>query len=612
MQRLKKGLSFFLWFIFFLVVIIAGTGYALFRSSAVQTFVAQKAAAYFSNKINAKVTLSEIDVAFPTLIIVKNIYVSDQHKDTLLFAKQLSVDISKTVNANRRLELQSISLYDGRFKLIQYPNEKDLNVQFLIDAFDTGPAIKNAKPFVNLIRKLKLHNINFSYQYLEGLEHTKIINFSDIYAANLTADVDSLEVIKDTIAFNLKSLSAYEKCGLHIKHFKAKTRISPSFVEFKNMFCQLTDSKLTGDFSFLIESYKDFSDFETKVRMKGDFQKSYLQLGDLAYFAKEMEGISKKIILEGKISGTQSNLKGRNLDISFGEKSRFKGNVSMKGLPNWENTFTILDIESFTTNLKDLQEIPEYPFTSDKFLSLPKEIGFMGTMVYSGSFTGFESDFVSYGDLKTDIGKISLDIDMKTEDKSGLAIYKGTIKTEDFNLGKYFQLQEYVGKLSLNVEIDGKGLQQDNVNTLIKGNVSSIDFNKYIYHNIKVDGNFAKNIFSGIFSVYDDNIQMDFIGDIDLRNDLPHFDFKADLKKANLTNLNFVSTKQKLIFSSKINANITGDNLDNLVGNITLNHTIETQKTQGILINKIFIESIIEENNRILSFDSDIDRKSVV
>ena len=606
MQRLKKGLSFFLWFIFFLVVITAGSGYALFRSSAVQTFVAQKLASYFSNKINATVTLSEIDVAFPTLILVKNIYVSDQHKDTLLFAKQLSVDISNTVNANRRFELQSISLYDGRFKLIQYPKEEDLNVQFLIDAFDTGPGIKNAKPFVNLIRKLKLHNINFSYQYLEGLEHTKIINFSDIYAANLSADADSLEIIKDTIAFNLKSLSTYEKCGLHVKQFKAKTRISPSFVEFKNMYCQLPESELTGDFSFLTESYNDFKDFETKVKMKGNFQKSFLQLGDLAYFADEMEGISKKIELQGKISGTQANLKGRNLDISFGKKSRFKGNVSMKGLPNWENTFTILDIESFETNLKDLQEIPQYPFTSDKFLALPKEIGYMGTMIYSGSFTGFESDFVSYGDLKTDIGKISLDIEMKTEDKSGLAVYKGKIKTEEFNLGKYFQLEEYVGKLSLNLDIDGRGLKQNNVNTLVKGNVSALDFNNYIYHNIKVDGNFAKNIFSGIFSIYDDNIQMDFNGDIDLRNDLPHFDFEADLKKANLTNLNFVSTKQKLIFSSKIDAEITGDNLDNLEGKITLNHTIETHKTQGLLINKIFVESKIEENSRIISFDSDI------
>ena len=242
----------------------------------------------------------------------------------------------------------------------------------------------------------------------------------------------------------------------------------------------MPESELKGDFSFLTESYDDFKDFETKVRMKGNFQKSYLQLGELAYFADEMEGISKKIQLQGKISGTQANLKGRNLDISFGKKSRFKGNVSMKGLPNWENTFTMLDIESFETNLKDLQEIPEYPFTSDKFLSLPKEIGYMGTMIYSGSFTGFESDFVSYGDLKTDIGKISLDIEMKTEDKSGLAVYKGKIKTEEFNLGKYFQLEEYVGKLSLNLDIDGRGLKQNNVNTLVKGNVSALDFNKYI------------------------------------------------------------------------------------------------------------------------------------
>lgn len=603
--KLRKYFRLFLFIIVFIIISCLGLGVTLFRSGLFQTFITKQIISYYESKLNAEVRIKKIDIAFPMLIVAKELYISDQHKDTLIYAETLSLNFFNFINKNRRMEIEAIQLYNGRFNLCQYKNEKDLNVQFLIDAFDTGPSNPKLKPFENIIRNIKLYKIDFTYKNFNYSEPSNIINFDDIQTKYLFADLKNFSIVRDTFSMDIKQMSFVEKCGLRIKDFKAKTRISPSFLEFNKMSLNTGKSLIQGSFSFNMNDYDDFSDFESKVFLNGKLENTILQLSDTKYFHENMNGIDMVIQLNGQIAGTECNLKLKNLEIEYGKNTYFNGNITMRGLPDWQNTFTTLDIKKFRTHKKDLEAIPLYPFTEGRNAYIPKEIETLGIFEYKGNFSGFESEFVSYGSLSTDIGKISMDIEMQTDEKTGLAVYNGKIEAEKFNLGKYFDLYPMVNEISLTADIDGKGLKQNNVSANIAGSITSFGLNNYKYENIQVNGLFEKNVFSGIFTVSDENIEMSFDGDIDLRDTLPKFNFIADVRKADLKNLNFIETKNPFILSTTVTADFSGNDINNIIGNIQLYRTVEVQKSSGLLINNIEINSEMINDIKRISLNSD-------
>src|SRR5258708_563540 len=74
----------------FLVVIVL----FLLQTSSVQNFGRKKIQAYLESKLHTKVIIGELSVDFPKNIVLKNIYLEDQHRDTLLSAGNLNLDVN--------------------------------------------------------------------------------------------------------------------------------------------------------------------------------------------------------------------------------------------------------------------------------------------------------------------------------------------------------------------------------------------------------------------------------------------------------------------------------------------------------------------------------------
>jgi len=584
--------------------------FAVVNTPKVQTYLAQKLAAYLSKQLKTEVTIGRVEIEFIKTAVLHNLHINDLHHDTLIFVSVAKIDYSGFFAKENRIQLSKIELENGRLKIGQYANEKDLNIDFFIDFVSPPSKVKRPKNYKyqtiasdNFILK----NIDFSYRFESDTAiDPHIFNSSYIHVKRLFAGIQKFKVLKDTISFYCRHLEGTERCGLRINELEAQMRISPAFLEFDNFKLNTNHSKLAGTFHLNTNSFKDYSNFEEAVHMKGKFSKSEFQLADAAYFNKTIEGLKMKILFEGEIKGTEASLKGKNLKIKFGENSIFKGNVSMNGLPNWDNTFTHLDIDELITNKQDLEQIQSYPFTTGEKLVLPPEIEKFGNMNIKGTFTGFESDFVATAFITTAIGKLETDIEMKTNDTNQLAYYKGKLKTTDFNLGEYYNMQDVIGKLTLDVDVNGHGLKKNNVNTNITGNVQMFQFNNYNFNNIAVNGNFTKDIFDGNFSMNDENAVLDFDGTINLVNKYPKFDFASNIKYVNLQKLGLTSSDKKAIVSSNLQVDIVGDNIDNLVGTITAENTIFQEQNKAYKINNISVASTTNGTQKRLSIISDI------
>lgn len=580
--------------------------YLLLRSSRAQNYISKKATNYFSELLHTKVEIKGVDVELFRKIVLEGVYIEDLHHDTLLYASKLKIDINDVNLKKRKLTLQQISIHNTRASLVQYLNEKDFNYQFIIDAFASKDTSKTDSSLWKVdFGDILLDNADFSYIYQKDTARTYGVNYSDIRARQINSKISNIKFDKDTIMAKIEYLSVKEKSGFVLQDFSCLFKISPRGMDFNALKIKTEHSEVATDLSFRYNAYEDILDFNNKVQMRARFDKTKVEMADIAYFAPALEGIQKSLILSGNISGRVNDLKGKKLDILLGSSSEFHGNLDIVGLPNIEETFIHLNVDRLTTNRNDLLQIPIPPFKEKVKLEIPEQIGLLGQVKFQGAFSGFFNDFVTYGTFSTALGEVSSDLAMQ-ENKEHKVSYQGKIKSSDFNIGKFLALDKILGKISIDAAVDGSGLERDKVNATLKGVVKNIEFNNYNYQNLSVEATLSKKIFNGSLSVKDENLNMDFNGNIDFIHQTPTLNFVSNINKANFPALHFYKTNKITNFSARLALNIMGSNIDNFIGNINIDNV--NYREDSISYKSKNISLIAEESDgtRSIRLNSDM------
>lgn len=566
-----------LYFLSSLFLLFAALAFALYNP-LFQTWAANRVGWYFSKQWGTNVRVQGVDIEFWKKIVLEGVYVEDLHKDTLLYTKKLKLDIGVFNLDSSNVILDNVILEKATVKLYHYENDSVFNFQFLIDAFasDDTSAAGSAK-WNFAVKGITLNNIRFAYKIESDTVHLKGINFSDIALNDVNGKISDLSFDADTTHFTINSFSLVEKSGFILKNLAAKASISPAFMKLDQLNVISNKSNINADLLFQYAAYNDFNDFIDKVKMKVDFKKSDIEMEDVAFFSPELYGLKKKVFLNGLVSGTVSDLKGRNIMLVLGNETSYKGNFDMTGLPDINQTFMSFDAKEFKTSRKGIEGIPLPPFSEQHAISLPENVSLFGVIRFKGNFSGFYNDFVSYGKFSTALGYISTDISLKEDTVSGKAIYRGKFSCQNFNLGKFLESEKYVGQVSASVIIDGKGFSKTDAVASVEGVVSNFELNGYNYKNTNLKGKLARNVFDGTLEVNDENLQLGFNGNIDFSQSPTRVNFISDITKANLSALNFSGKEETIGIAARIDVNAVGSTIDDVTGTMQLNNLVYTK-----------------------------------
>lgn len=574
---------------------------------SVQTWAGHKAANYLSERLKTKVEIGRVEIEFFSKVVLSDVYIEDRHQDTLLYAKQLKLDISQFSIQNERIDIEQIQLTDTKAHLVKYASDSSFNYRFIIQEFvkkDTTKKDTTGGWVVNF-NDIALNNVEVIYRNEHhNTNKRESINFNDIDVRKINGKITGIVIDKDTLHAKIAQLSAVEKSGFTLEALSCSLRIDPHLAVMKDLQVRTPKSLVATYLEFGYKSYDDFDSFEENVRMKADLTPSKLYIGDLGYFASELLYNKQSIMLEGNVTGKVVDLRGKDLHILFGEKSEFKGDVSFTGLPDIDETAIGLDVEKLTTNKQDLEKIQVPPFKDNKYIELPDNMAMLGQMSFKGDFDGFINDFYAHGTFTTALGNISSSIAMQQDEKTKEVSYRGKIRSSQFNIGKFIAVND-IGRVTIDAEVDGKGLSKDNINAKLDGVVKSIEYHGYNYQNANVQGELAKNIFKGLLTVKDDNIDMVFNGTVDFSKKLPTLDFISTIEYADLKALNFVKSDKSSKLSTQVAINVTGDNIDNLIGRINFDNTVYKEDKESYKL--AYFDLIASENNgnRTLKLSSD-------
>src|SRR5450432_4806423 len=149
----------------FLVVILL----ILLQTSSVQNFGRKKIQAYLESKLHVKVIIGELSIDFPKNIVLKNIYLEDQHRDTLLSAGNINLDVNLWGLFNHKIVVNNVSMDHWTVHMERLLPDSDFNYSFIIKAFASADpsqekATKGNSPWIFELRNVHLMNIRAHYQ----------------------------------------------------------------------------------------------------------------------------------------------------------------------------------------------------------------------------------------------------------------------------------------------------------------------------------------------------------------------------------------------------------------------------------------------------------------
>lgn len=589
-----------------LIVLIFVT-YLLFRTSPVQNFVSEKVANYLSQELKAQITVEGVDVRLFKTVVLEELYIEDQRKETLLKAKEFSLSISSFDLDKGKFKIGSLGLINGEFNLKRHEGDSGTNMQFILDYFKTEKdSTKPKKKFVFEVRATEIYNSKFTYRNFTREKSKNKLDFNDLNVQKINGLIENTIIDGKRITSNITRFDFEEKSGFILSKLKAQVLIDSGIINLANLNLITPHSEIKDYFKMTFDSWTDFDDYVRLVSNEANFVKSTISGIDLAYFAKQIK-TKENISLDGEVKGKISRLRGKGMRISAGKSTKILGDFRINGLPILSETFIDFKMDEIISDTRELEKLINAFVVGSNPINFPPKIKELGVVRFTGRYTGFVNDFVANGKFNTSVGQVISDINLKIPSE-GIPKYSGNIEFFNLNIGK-LSGSKYLGRTSFKGTLSGQGATLKTVKANLKANIQSITINDYDYNNVKLNGEFNKQLFNGEVLINDKNINLDFLGSIDFNKTLPQFNFSAKIEKTNLKALNL--TKDSAIISSTIVTNFFGDNIDDLQGKIKIDSTTFTNERGEYLVNSLEVRSSDLPNNTkrlvILSEIGDLD-----
>jgi hypothetical protein len=577
---------------------VPSLGILLLQNNKIQTYLTSKVAAKLSENLHARITVEAVSITFINRLQLKNLYIEDQNGDTLLFAGKINAALRNFSRSKKEIVLSKVNLEDAYIHFI-VDTSGVINLRFILDQLISKEKTDSSK-FSFQINNAELKNSRFHFTSLGKKYTTKGVNYADMDMRDLNFSVEDFGIKGDTVAFSIIDLSLKEKSGFAISKLNTDMSLSGRHMDFEHVSLSTLYSQLSAKYlklSFL--DYTDFSDFVNKIGINFSINPSLISFNDISFFATNLFGYDEKLNFSGHLSGQISNLKGDDILLAYSANTRLMANFTMMGLPDIKTAFMHYDIISMETNSEDLQNLKIPGGDHNTHLKLPATIAQLGTLRYSGKFTGYFDDFVAYGKFSTSLGEFSSDLLLKPDTAKTL-YFQGKLKTKEFFLGKLMKQDSLVGRITMNANINGY-TSKAGIFAKMEGLIDSLELNRYDYKNIKLAGTISGKVFDGSFNISDPNIKMDFLGKVNFSKENPEFAFTADVSRARPYYLHLINTDPSYFASFLLETNFTGKTIDQFNGEIRIVNSLFSNKDNQLQMYDFSLLAVnTPDSNRIL------------
>ena len=191
---LKMMLKTILWVVSVFVLIFV-TIAALIQIPSIQNKIIHYITSYVSNKTHTKIEIKHIGISFPKSVVIKGLFLEDLHKDTLIYAGDVKINIPFKGLLYNKIDINNFTLQDVNLNVNRIATDSLFNYNFLLTAFSNGPNQKKVAPqtaskWTFSLDKVSLKNIRLHYDDEYGGMNVAAV------LKNLALKVDAIDLDK--------------------------------------------------------------------------------------------------------------------------------------------------------------------------------------------------------------------------------------------------------------------------------------------------------------------------------------------------------------------------------------------------------------------------------
>ena len=270
-----------------------------------------------------------------------------------------------------------------------------------------------------------------------------------------------------------------------------------------------------------------------------------------------------------------------------------------------------LDLEGGVQNLRDIKNLnfdvknidltaqaADVAQLAQSFTTLPPKVKDIldrsGTVTVKGNASGNLNDVMANAQVGTALGDVNFDGEYHGGASKTINAH---VVTRDLALGTLIDKPDLLGSVSADAFVDGTIHADNTLVGNLKADVDYVDLKGYRYHNIVADVDIDHNNYKGNLAINDANGKVDLDGSAVLNGENSHYNFNLVAQNVNLSKMNITSKYPANALNVNMTGNITGNNLNNLAGNVNID-------------NVSFVNSDTGKGFHLKNFALDVDRDS--
>jgi hypothetical protein len=505
----------------------------------------------------------------------------------------------------QRIDLEKFSLHDTFIAYQQHPVKRDEDQHYNPESSTEKEVEKQkekSKPWNISLDQLDLANNSIQYYDFTKPQTAGAVDFDHLWLSNFNIDARSLVMNGSNIKADLRNLALREKSGFTVRSFKGNIVVTDKAANVSNMLLLTSNSRIQVDLRAKYPSLENIADSYPRATLQTELNETSIGWRDILYFNPALASKMNiprhgKIKVDASMNGAVNNLRINHLVIHALSDTYLRTSGAITGLPDMKKMRMDISLDKFFTTRYDIKNI--LPDTL-----IPKSIELPGWLNVKGDYDGSMEKAEFNTLLTSSIGSVGVKGKMNLDSTSTTRGYESKINISDFHVGKLLKQPQTMGKLNLEAAVNGSGLSPEEMNGDVDVMLKSFGFQDYVYKDFRIKGKIRDQIFKGLASMVDDNLNFTIDGEYNFSDEVPLYHFTFDLRMADFQALNLAERPLKA--RGTLDVNMATADFKILNGNLGLRKVAIYNGDKLYAVDSLLFASIDQEGMSELKIDSDI------
>lgn len=553
-----------------------------------------------SKLLDTKVSIGNIQIYPLDEIMLNDVNMPDKSGAQLLHVDKIGAGISLyELIFNQRFVFNYAEIIGLNAHISKDTPKSPLNIQFIIDALK--PKDKNKPPtkFDIALNAVVIRRSTATFDvFSEGHAAPGRFDKNHIKVTQLNADIYIPKLKNDDFSFVIKRLAFRENSGFTLRNLALNIDISKTSIAASGLRIELPNSRIEpADIQLKFADLKKLKNELHQLPLALKIKEALISPADFKAFVPALSKADIPLFLSCDIDGNLRQLNVRRINVHTNESWLTLNTSGTLRHLNDKDSLAI-DIPNIKLHADMTAMAGAIPEEGAKIVNTVKFVSIDGSLQMADK----KAKYVGY--IHTALGRL---VTNGTLAFGKVKSFTGRLSSDNLILSQFTPNKELLGDASFDLLTNLSIIGKKPIGT-VKGKVRYIDLKGYRYENIVTDLKLGRNSYEGFVTLEDPNIDFNIHGMALLDGENSKFDMKASISNVSPYNLHWANKYENHRLSLGIDAMFTGDNPDNIEGDIMVSDiAFRDDEGNGVSVSHLDLTSRTKENNRkYMTLNSDL------